>query len=369
MAPSARKPARTPELTFKARVENFWRWYAEAAPRLYQTIEDKNSACLNTEVSAKVDELIPGSAWVFGPGPNGVGHSFTLSGEGNLHRQFLTEYWHKRAPSLSGWTFYSARQPSDNLKSWRLEIGGDTFDPLEFWLSPTLDSDREKIDLTVWHPLFAKLPEGDRWTVLFLVLDEALGEFGTQSWIGEITMSDQHLADALPLKELPTFVQSTEKETGWEKRAPTETWTGYHIEETHNRFRRGDIIAGTTCNIALVDDFLESEDHLEDPLAGTGADYVFVQFPSAILPQGQQVEARGQIEDALQEALSSAASGRHLGGALGARFAYIELLLFDGAQSLDLVKKVLQAHNLPNGTSIEFFADIKRGNRIVINQI
>lgn len=354
------------EPTFKTRVQNFWQWYAERAPYFYRAIEDKKAATLEPEVSAKVDELYESVAWVFGPGPGNSGYSFTLTGEGNLHRQFLCEYWRSQAPAVEGWTFYSSRQPSDDLKSWQMEIGGETFNPLEFWLAPSLDREDEKIDITAWHPLFAKLPENNRWTVLFLVLDEALGEIGTQTWIGEIKMSDQRLADALPLKELPAFVGKTADETGWKKHPPTETWTGYHMNEPHDRFRRGDIIAGTTANPKLLNEFLESEDGMDDPLAGAGADYVFVQFPSDILPQGKQVDARGEIEDALEAALSSEASGRQMGGAMGTRFAYIDLLLFDGSRSLEIVERVLRTRNLPKDTSIEFYADKKRGQRIVL---
>jgi len=361
-----RKTSQPLEPTFKTRVQDFWRWYAEVAARFYQTIENTDSAALEPEVSAKISELLPRFAWVFGPGPNNNGHSFTLSGEGNLHLQFLTEYWKQQAPALEGWTFYSARQPSTDLESWRIEIGGQCFDPLEFWLSPSLDQELQQIDITVWHPLFAKLEEKDRWTVLFLVLDEALGEFGTQTWIGEINMSDQRLADAFPLKELPAFVRA-QTDAGWSKLPPTEFGSVYQIKEPHDRFRRSDIIGGTTYSMKLINQFLESEDKLEDPLADTGADYVFVQFPSEILPEGNQVEVRGEIEDALDEALSSAGCGRLIGGALGTQFAYIDLLLFDETEGLNIIQKVLRDRALPKGTSIDFFADSKRDRRIVLN--
>lgn len=361
-----RKSSETFEQTFKTRTQNFWKWYAGEAPRFYQAIEDKNSATLTDELSAKVDELIPGGAWVFGPGENKKGHSLTLTGEGNLHRQFLTEYWKSQAPSIDGWTFYSSRQPSNDISGLRLEMGGEDFNFLEFWLSPHLDHDEEKIDITVWHPLFAKLPEKNCWTVLFLVLDEALGEIGTQTRIGQITMSDKKLTESLPLKELSAFVATTETETGWKKYSPTEIWSGYQIKEPHDHFRRGDVIAGSSCNMKLLNEFLESEDRLENPLANTGADYVFVQFPTEFLPDGNQVEARGQIEDALEAALSSAKSGRNMGGAMGTRSTYIDLLLFDGVESLNIVQQVLRARSLPESTSIEFFADNKRGRRVLI---
>jgi hypothetical protein len=165
-----RKSPPPTDLTFKQRVERFWQWYAQVAARFYNVIESKDSLSLAGEVSSNVDKLIPGFAWVFGPGENNVGHSFTLSGEGDPHRQLLSIYWLSRAPKLSGWTFYASRQPS-SIRGQRIEIGERKFDPLEFWLTPTINREGEKLDIAVWHPLFKQMEERERWTVLFLFLD------------------------------------------------------------------------------------------------------------------------------------------------------------------------------------------------------
>jgi hypothetical protein len=353
------------ELTFKARVRSFWEWYSEVAPRFYQTIEDKKCPSLAAEVSAKIDELLPGFAWVFGPGANGNGHSFTLSGEGVLHRQLLALFWHSQAPNLSGWTFYTARQPG-SIKSQRIEIGGKSFDPIEFWLTPCANREREKVDLNVWHPLFSSMTEQDRWAVLFLFLDEVLGELGTQQWIGEIKLNDQQFANAIPLEELRPFLIKLESETGWKKYPPGELGVVYKLKEQDQRFLRSDTIAGSTTDEPLIQEYLAAKGELLDPLLGTGADYVFVSFDANFLPPGKQTETRGVIEDALAKALKLDSNGQSLGGALGTQNAYIDLLLFDGANSLETVRRVLAAQNLPVGTAINYFAKEKRGFRIVL---
>jgi hypothetical protein len=287
--------------TFKERVEGFWDWYIAAAPRLYQTIEDRNSASLAAEVSEKVDELGHAFAWVFGPG-KGSGHAFTLSGEGDLHFQLLTQYWLTRAPQLTGWTFFSERQPG-SIKGIRIKIGDLNFDPIEFWLTPVVDSESEKIDITVWHPLFDKLLEReDRLRPLFLFLDEVLGEFGTEQWIGEINLNDKKLPDAIPLNELLGFIENLQNDKAWKKFRPGEEITLYRCENPHTRFLRGDIAIGQTRQPRLINEYLQAEGRLKDPLAGTGAEYVFVSFDQGILPKGKQVDARGAIEDALDAA-------------------------------------------------------------------
>jgi hypothetical protein len=280
------KPKATP--TFKANVEKFWEWYTGVAPRFYQVIEAKKSASLADEVSAKINELLPGFAWCFGPGAGGEGHSFTLSGEGMINRQLLAQYWQSRAPSLPGWTFYASRQASssDRMKSVAIQIGGRQFSPLEFWLTPSLNAETESIDLDVWHPQLNELAERQRWTVLFLFLDEALGEYGTQLYLGHLGFGDKHLGEAMPMTELSAFVEKTLRETGWKKYPPGENYTGYSCNEPGNDFSRHDIIAGTTAHFRLVTDFSKAQGKLADPLAGTGADFVYVAFDASILPQG-----------------------------------------------------------------------------------
>lgn len=337
----------------------------KVAPRFYQTIEAKNCPSLATEVSARVDELLPGFAWVFGPGENGDGHSFTLSGEGNPHRQLLAAFWLSQAPKLSGWTFYAARQPGP-IAGQHLEIGGKDFDPIQFWLTPTVDRDHEKVDITVWHPLLSDMEERERWTVLFLFLDEVLGEFGTQQWIGEIKLNDRRLTDSIPLEELHPFLKKLEHETDWKKHPPGKQGVVYKLGESGQKFLRGDTIAGSTTQEALIHDYLDADGELSDPLAGTGADYVFVSFDAGTLPRGEESASRGKTEDALDKALRAQASGQHLGGAVGTENAYIDLLLFDGASSLQIVKQVLNEHSLPPGTSLNYFAKEKRGHRIVL---
>lgn len=353
------------EMTFKTRVQRFWAWYVQASPRFIRAVEANQCPELEGEVGAMVNEVLPGFAWEFGRGENGD-RSFTLSGEGNLHRQLLALYWQSQAPSLPGWTFYPARQPGE-IDGTRMRIGDQDFNPLEFWLTPSLNREDEKVDLTVWHPRFESMAEQDRWRVLFLFLDEALGEFGTQQWLGEIQLNNQRLTDSMPLRELAGFIQKVEAETGWEKFPPGDAGIVYRSEEEpHNSFLRGDVIIGSTTQPALLNEYLDAEGNLDDPLAGTGADYVFIAFDAGFLPEGRQSDARGVLEDALEEALQAAASGRVLGGALGTRFAYIDLLLYDGLHSLEIVRQVAREQGLPEGSAVNFFAREKRGHRLVL---
>ena len=136
-----------PTPTYKERVAAFWEWYSSVAQEFYDTIEAGNCGDLTGQLGPKVDELLPGLAWVFGPGENGEGHSLTLSPEGYEPKQFLTTYWMEQAPKLDGWTFYDARQ-AGGLENVSISMNDVTYDAEALWLTPTLDEDRQKIDIT-----------------------------------------------------------------------------------------------------------------------------------------------------------------------------------------------------------------------------
>ncbi len=355
----------TGEETFKSRVQEFWRWFVEAASHYSETIAAGACATLTTEISAKVNAMAEGLAWEFGPGAGGGGHSLTVSGEGNLHRQLLTIYWLERAPSLPGWTFYPARQ-AGSIKGYRIDFGGKRFDPAELLVTAAVNPDKQNLNITVWHPLFDNTPERERWTVLFLFLDTVLGEYGTQQWIGKIIFAPQRPGDSFPLNELEPLLERVKTEHRWRNFPPGERTVGYSFEKPHTRWLRGDIVAGTTVNFPLINQYTNAEGDMKDPLAGTGADYVFVAFAASILPPGRQVEIRARIEDALDAALRSSASGRLLGGATGTVNAYIDLLLFDGGNSIEIIKRLMREKGLPAGSSINYFAKEKRMCRIAI---
>lgn len=355
-------------LTLKQRVTGFWNWFAENADRFTAIIDAKRCGDLQPKTSAAVDKWLGNMAWTYGPGPNKVGHSLTLSGEGFLPKQLLADYWASQAPALDGWTFYPSRQPSENFGSilLHLEDAQEDFKPIEFWVAPRVDEEEEKIDIAVWHPSIHRLPERTRFMALFLILDELLGEFGTQNWIGEIRFSEDHLARSFPIVELLEFVRETESQQGWKKYPPTGTYTGYSLPRPDSSWLRGDTLAGTTRCFRLVRDFLEAKGPCEHPVPGVGLDYVFVAIPTSHFPVGEEVSARSAIEEEIAELLETNAAGLSLGGATGTANCYLDFALHDGERSLDLIRSVLRQQHLPRQSAIHFFTSDRAGEIIRI---
>ena len=344
--------------TFRERVEKFWGWYPTVADRYATMFDEGRAEELLPEFNKQMDKLLPGLSWGFGPGENG-GHSFTITGEGQIIPQLLAEFWLSNAVEIPRWVFYGARQPvaAERLEDMAIRLGDEAeVDVNDFVLRTSVDEEAEKIDIVVWHPAYEHLDEELHLQILFLFLDEALGEFGTQTWIGNIEVEPVSTGgDTCSLRQLPEVIGVVRSEQQWEKHSPLETYSGYQLSEQTDG-PRGDTVVGTTCVPHLIFEYIETGGFLEeDPLAGTGAELVYVAIDSAHFPDGRQVDVRGELEDQIDELLRAESSGRSLGGATGAQDSYIEFLLFDSGNGRRIIDETLKTMDLGKLSRLETF--------------
>jgi hypothetical protein len=218
-----------------------------------------------------------------------------------------------------------------------------------------VNKESEKIDISVWHPSIKRLPEKARFMALFLMLDELLGEHGTQNWIGEIKFCEDQLKKSIPIAELRDLIAEARQEHGWEKYPPTDTYSGYRLKEQEGDWLRSDTVAGSSRYFRLLGDYFDEQGPCAHPLPDLGIDLVFIAIPTQHFPKGTEVNGRGEIEDDLIAALEAEASGISLGGATGNKNCYIDLALYDGDRSLEIIKTVLRKHRVPKQTKIHFF--------------
>lgn len=329
-------------LTFKQRVEEFWKWFSSVAPRFHSALKEKDRTPTTEETIEVVEDLLPRFGWVFGPGEIDDDYSFTLTPEAIEQKRFLAEYWLALAPDIEGWTFYDARQPG--APDGTIEIKGERIKASAVWVTPVPDDDKEVFHISVWHPVFSTLEKSDCFEIIFLWLDEILGEKGTSSWIGRIEFSDTELKGAIPLKELRELTQETLASKGWNEKH--EEYCSY-THEAHQGAVRTDIYVGSTCCFSIVRDYFENYEPFDDnPIEGLGAHYLFLSLSLEDFPTEDEVDFRGAIEDRIEARFTDNHSGKVLGGATGTSRAYIDLLIFDGENSIDQIRDAIIASNL-----------------------
>lgn len=348
-----------PSLTFKQRVQAFWNWFPGNGERIRALIDSQKHNELTSMVSKFMEETLPHMAWCFGPGERG-GHSFTLSGEGIVVKQLLAENWLSQAVEVPGWTFHGSRQPTPpaELKGMAISFEkGVNIDVEHFLVKPQVDEKEERVNLVAWHPAFTKVPQDHRLQILYILLDEALGEFGVETWLGQIELEPFNAeGKTFSLDKLPEHLEQVKQYYHWEKLSPLRSYSFYEFSGNYAG-PRGDTVMGTTCIQTVIGEFLSNQGKLEEnPVEGTGAELAYLAIDGSIFPDGQQVDVRSNIEDALNDELQKEGSGRTLGGAFGSRNAYIDLLLLDGDRSRQLVADALKSLQLSHLARLETLA-------------
>ena len=329
--------------TFYARVMEFWKWFPVQAPSIAAACHSDDPTSELQQFADSVRHKIGGLAWVFGPGEDADSLSFTVSGEGNKACQLLSQFWLENAVEVSGWSFHASRQPSsrETLDGMSISVGDQEVDMDTLLIGTSIDDENEQVDIEAWHPVFEHIEENDRFQILFLLLDEALGEFGTQKRIGEIRFSP--CENAIKLIALPDFLDKLWKEKEWNNLSPLETYSGYQSEPS-DEFLRSDTISGFTCLPEVVFEYLNNDGFVNsNPVVGTGADLVFIELTQAGVEHcDDPLDYRSKIEDEVQAHLAGG-GGVVTGAATGIENAYIDVLIFDGDRSkaaiLDAVSK------------------------------
>jgi len=348
-----RKPKSPIRTSFRQNVTMFWDWYAQRADRFLETIDAGRCEDLTPEITAAVDEYLPCLAWEFGPAAAGqTGRSFTLSPEGNPHRRFLSEHCVAQAPKLPGWTFYASRQPSPSFSANDVfQMHGEEIRSGEIWVTAHPQQDHQLINLSAWHPSFERLPEKSAYQIVFILLDDALGEDTVEHQIGDVHIRNNKLAGSLPIHELREEVEKINR--NWEQPAPINCYRSYQLPEPSDEFPRADTIAGSTRHHRLINEFLLNEGKLdEDPFVGTGAVLAYVSIPTSALPRGDEARGRGELEDAVIASLERRGQGELIGGAIGVIYSYIDLLIYDHLEhAIPSLQEALQSLDLPEGAT------------------
>lgn len=345
-------------LTFREQVAEFWKWFPDIA-------EDVSTAIMGQDQDRTIqffdERFVPGLkarsgglAWDIGAGKSGDRLALTLSGQGQAVRQLLAKYWLSQALQVPGWEFFDAKQPlpADQLKDMAIEVHGVQIDMQSVMVGTRVDEDQEAVDIRVWHESLANLDRVARFEVLYPMLDHALGEFATQTKIGTIEFAPE--SDAIPLIELPRFLNQLWVERGWEERSPLETYSGYQAEPTEG-FERADTISGYTCIPNVVLAFLNDQGRLDyDPLEGSGAQLAYVQIDRSHDDPNVDLEQRSKIEEEISKRLNGG-GGYVVGGATGTEFSYIDVILFDGERSHTAVAEAVDLTDNANYEIKPFF--------------
>ena len=196
-------------------VPSFWQWWvSEGRPLADQAVQGDGLGNFADEISAQVTRIHPDMEWETAAGRTAQ-HALIITSGGISDLRSLAERCFRAAPPADAtWEYHPARQPDPDALRSRLDLGGSELDLSLTRVSLTLDAERQRADVSVFHPGFATMPEQARGQATFLLLDWLLGEDGVERWLGAIEAVTVCPADALPAEALPETVLALAARTG-----------------------------------------------------------------------------------------------------------------------------------------------------------
>ncbi|MEM6572120.1 MAG: hypothetical protein AAF957_27135 [Planctomycetota bacterium] len=350
---------------FKARVDDFWRWFAAHERRLFNELQD--GSLDPAELGAKVDAVTPVLAWEMCPSPEEGREGFTVSAEGSPSVRLLVEALLDAAPPLEHWTLFGSKQPGEGMRSMRVGDRGE-FAFADFRFAVDFDAESERLSIQVHHPRFSELGPEIRSQLTFLALEQALGEDLIDAWVGPVEDTPERTPDQkYGVQELRRQVRAALELNDLDPDLDLSTqWTGYSLPEQGDGDleARADVLTGTSRTMGPIRGLFDAD--FDDELAGTGACFAYAMLPVDDLESGREVEQRAELEDRLGEALREDRVGDCFGGALGQQYVYVDLVLFDEAAAIERLRVALADSGIATRASLRFFASERRDEHIAL---
>lgn len=166
--------------TKKAPELEFWSWFEKNQNMLFHFEKDQDR--IFDKLSLAMSKVHADLTFEFGPIDNGA-REFVISADGLKDAFPAVEKLFLSAPELPQWKFIKFRPRRDVMT---IQMGGVKLDPSE--LAVTVEPDGEKTGLTVFVKRYDESKKSQLLHVVYLMLDQAIGEYDMETKVGFIEM-------------------------------------------------------------------------------------------------------------------------------------------------------------------------------------
>ena len=183
-------------------IREFWATWPGIRAALERDLADGGYGEGTDALTEAVEAIDEDLEWEIRDGSNAVNALCLSSGDPRLRP--IAQRWVDTAPERDGmWEFHPARTPSGPEV---FELDGLDIDPTAALFFAELDPDAESLSVVVSHPEFRGLDDANRFQATFRMIDDLLGEDGTEMWIGSVDATPVVPLNASPITDLPRMV-------------------------------------------------------------------------------------------------------------------------------------------------------------------
>jgi hypothetical protein len=310
----------------------------------------------------------PDLMWEYGPALHETGHRLVITPEVRRDLRPLVKRMLAKAPCIRGWEFYEYRVPEEIAWAEAAAQGraGGTLQGVTVTLQP---GKHNRVDLTYLVP--------DDWSnalagkVAFVATESLVGEEVLDRWIGVIESTSQPDAGLRPIAlealrdSVDQFIDNVRRrlpaEPWYGRDLNSMEWVGLKLEpETADDYEGlRDIFYCSTPALDVMQNVFSSTNFDSQRHSRCDETFCYLKIDGRE-GLGKSAHARGEIEDAVNEALRPLALGSAIGGGTGLRYSYIELALVDVEGAWRVLRNLFTQSRLPNQTWLLFHdADLK----------
>ena len=292
-------------------------------------------------------------------GKNEERYELVFTPEGNVLELFALVHLCKQAPQelLKNWSFVVGRQAMQGiaLRVEDIEVSADDV----FVSLSTDDPETQSFQLKAYCPKLAALDKKQVWWMLTTLTDVVLGEVAHMRYIAGFELSDAPLAESCLLSKLPEELQKRKCDLKVSAAQYLDNcYTSYKLNnpqtEDDSPLRR-DIVVGSSRLSALINEWFDGEHDSVEQLHNNGIAAGFIFFAIESLEQGMEWRTSLERELNLDEGQACLCL---VGGAVGLKYGYIDVLAWDLPKALTLIERLGQEFKIPEIKFQTFRSDI-----------
>lgn len=357
------------DVSFRQRVDTCWKAFVKEEIVLRQLIDAKAGV---EQISDELHKLLsPAFAKTYAEvGRNGDKYDLILNLEGDWASLFSRAYFKSKAPAevLEKWNIIVGRKSNGQaIDRFQIVMGENSVCASDICL--WTEWDKGYANLSVYCENMLPLIKNNinaAYNLLYILLDQAVGELAEMKFIGDIKFLDAPLdRPSIGLHDLmDDFVSNLPltKEELLDTDRYIDMYSAYRMNpnEEAKDGTRFDIISGSICFLPLMNGYYNDTPYVMDSLEGDGISAGYLFYPIDTVEsdsRGTQIlELRDAITNDLERDLPD--SFMFVGGATGVHFGYIDFIAWD---MCDVAVK-LPAIAEKNGLSWMAFRNFRRNS-------
>lgn len=323
---------------FRERTIKAWKAFMDQEADLRKIIDEDKNHERGQELVDRFEAIfnLAFEEVAFEIGFNGQKHEVVLSPEGDKVNLFELVYFQEHAPKevSEHWNILVGRQRLGDV-GMRTNDFDITGRDVRIWVEQT---DEKRVALKAYCEKLLpdlKEQEGKVYWALTTLTDQVLGEIPHMRYVDSFEALDQPLDDqGILLTELPKKLESLGLDLSLDPKGCLNSALCYQLkpDDDPDADWRLDVIAGSTCCVPLINDYLSNETDFTDSLLDDGVVAGFLIYPLDGFTGEDQSERIFEFREQLENALSEG-DGEDIitliGGATGTQCGYVDFIAWD----------------------------------------